>query len=146
MGADPGRWSDQGPLVAARLDGQSVTAVEGRDMPQSLVLGVARQTASEALSHSEAFTADLMFIKDILGILGFYYGTVKGTVHQLIEILYFIHLLISFIHSFNLKASLNFCRPCLSIAAQWLHALRGNCWALCFLGSVFVHGTTCFTL
>ena len=57
--------------MVARLDGQSVTAVEGRDVPQSLVLGVARQTASEALSHSEAFTADLVFIKDILGILGF---------------------------------------------------------------------------
>ena len=81
MGADPGRWSDQGPLVVARLDGQSVTAVEGRDVPQSLVLGVARQTASEALSHNEAFTADLVFIKDILGILGFVWSW-----HMVVEV------------------------------------------------------------
>ena len=44
--------------------------MEGRDVPQSLVLRMARQTASEALSHSEAFTVDFVFIKDILGILG----------------------------------------------------------------------------
>ena len=67
--------------MVARLDGQSVTAVEGRDVPQSLVLGVARQTASEALSHSEAFTADLVFIKDILGILGFVWSW-----HMVVEV------------------------------------------------------------
>ena len=38
-------------------------------MPQSLVLGLARQTASLALSHRETYTADLAF-KDVLSILG----------------------------------------------------------------------------
>lgn len=57
------------------------------------------------------------------------------------------HSFIHFIHSvFQLESITELLQPCLSIAAQWLPALRGNCWALCFLGSVFVHGTTCFTL
>ena len=38
-------------------------------------------SASEALSHSEAFTADLVFIKDILGILGFVWSW-----HMVVEV------------------------------------------------------------
>ena len=59
MGVDPGRWSDQGQLVVAKIHraaGHSWGSEEGREVPQLLVLRVARQMTSDALDHSEPFT------------------------------------------------------------------------------------------
>ena len=58
--------------LVARMDGRWVTAEalwKGKEAPQSLVLGVARQMDSEAPAHGEAFAAALTFIKVVLGAL-----------------------------------------------------------------------------
>ena len=55
--------------MVARMDGRWVTAEalqNGKEAPQSLVLGVARQMDSEALAHGEAFATALAFIKVVL--------------------------------------------------------------------------------
>lgn len=62
----------QSPLVVARMNGRWVTAEalqNGKEAPQSLVLGVARQMDSEALAHGEAFATALAFIKVVLSDL-----------------------------------------------------------------------------